>query len=109
GDSVVPGQVLAIVWSKDLGEKKSELVDAVSKLRADEQTLRRLESLHKDTGTSERSLRDAERAVEADRIAVERAVRTLRSWRLTESEIDAVRAEVDRLRAEKTETKRSED
>ena len=34
GDAVRRGDLLAVVWSKDLGEKKSELVDAVSKLRA---------------------------------------------------------------------------
>ena len=43
GDARREGQLLAVVWSKDLGEKKSELVDAVSKLRADEKTLERLE------------------------------------------------------------------
>ena len=38
-----------------------------------------------------------ERKVEADRIAVSRAVRTLQSWRISKEEIDEVRAEADRL------------
>lgn len=32
GDSVVPGQLLAVVWSRELGEKKSELIDAISQV-----------------------------------------------------------------------------
>src|SRR2546421_442752 len=35
GDRVRKGQLLAVVWSKDLGEKKSELIDALSKLKFD--------------------------------------------------------------------------
>src|SRR5581483_4834323 len=45
GDRVKAGQLLAVVWSKDLGEKKSELVDALSQLRLDRETLNRLKSL----------------------------------------------------------------
>ena len=97
GDSVTKGQVLAVIWSKELGEKKSELVDAVSKLRSDLRTLDHLEALYKEAGTSERSVREQERNVQSDRVAVERAERTLRSWRLTDQEINAVRAEADRL------------
>ena len=48
-------------------------------------------------GRSRPHLRDAERKVEADRIAVSRAVRTLQSWRISKEEIDDVRAEADRL------------
>ncbi len=44
GDRVNKGDVMAIVWSKDIGEKKSELVDAVSKLEADRNTLKALKS-----------------------------------------------------------------
>jgi membrane fusion protein, heavy metal efflux system len=102
GDVVHENQLLAVVWCKDLGEKKSELVDALSHLRTDEDTLRRLEALYKENGTSERSLREQERNVEADRIAAERAERTLRSWRLTDKEIDEIRDEADRIRQRKS-------
>ena len=97
GDSVRKNQLLAVIWSKDLGEKKSELVDAVSKLKLDREVLNRLRALFKEGGTSERSLREAERAVESDLIAVARAERTLRSWRLSEAEIATVRGEAERL------------
>ena len=42
GQHVRKGQVLAVIWSQDLGEKKSELVDALSQQRVDEETLQRL-------------------------------------------------------------------
>jgi cobalt-zinc-cadmium efflux system membrane fusion protein len=98
GDHVKKGQLLAVVWSKDLGEKKSELVDALSQLRLDRETLTRLEELARSGATSEASLRQARRNYEADVNAVARAERTLRSWRLTEAEIDAVKAEAERIR-----------
>ncbi|HEX4610695.1 MAG TPA: efflux RND transporter periplasmic adaptor subunit [Urbifossiella sp.] len=97
GDAVRKGDLLAVVWSSSLGEKKSELVDALSKLRADNITLTQLRAAYQEGSVPERSLRDAERAVEADRIAADRAERTLRSWRLTDEEVAAVRAEADRL------------
>jgi cobalt-zinc-cadmium efflux system membrane fusion protein len=95
GDHVEKGHLLAVIWSKDLGEKKSELADAVSKLKVDEVTLRQLEGLLREGATADRSVREAERNVQADRVAVERAERTLRSWRLTDAELAAIRAEAD--------------
>ena len=106
GDLVRQGDLLAVVWSKDLGEKKSELVDAVSKLTADERILTTLTELLKQGAAPERSMRDAVRVVQADRVALDRAERTLRSWRLSDEEIAAVRAEAGRLNA--VESKRSE-
>lgn len=97
GDRVRKGQLLAVIWSKDLGEKKSELVEALARLRTDEETYRRLQSLMQSGGTAERSVREAERVVQADRVAVARVERTLRSWRLAEEEIAAVRTEAKRL------------
>ena len=38
-DHVSKGQRLAVLWSKDLGEKKSELVDAQAKLKLHEKSL----------------------------------------------------------------------
>lgn len=97
-DHVKKGDVLAIVWSKDLGEKKSELIEACSKMQADEVTLKRLQKLETEGASSERSLRDAQRALDADRIAIEKIERTLRSWRLSEQEIAAVREEANQAK-----------
>lgn len=98
GDSVKQGQILAVIWSKDIGEKKSELVDALSRLDLDQRLLQRLSSLKPGTIIPEKQLAEARRNVEADVIAGEKAIRTLRSWRLTEEEIDAVKQEAVELR-----------
>ena len=97
GQRVRKGQLLAVIWSRDLGEKKSELVDGLSQLRVDQESLTRINKVAGDGAVPDRVIRDAERKVEADRIAVARAERTLQSWRISEEEIDAVRAEADRL------------
>jgi cobalt-zinc-cadmium efflux system membrane fusion protein len=102
GQRVRKGQLLAVIWSRDLGEKKSDLIDSLSQLRVDQETLARLNKAAPDGAIPDRVLRDAERKVEADQIAVARAVRTLQSWRVSKEEIDAVRAEADRLARDRT-------
>jgi len=97
GQRVGKGQLLAVIWSRDLGEKKSELVDGLSQLRVDEDALQRINKVADQGAVPDRVIRDAERKVEADRIAVARAERTLQSWRISKEEIDAVRGEADRL------------
>ena len=99
GNRARKDQLLAVVWSKDLGEKKSELVDAILHRRLDEETLARLKELSEKGATSEQKLRDAQHNVEADLIAESRAERTLRSWRLGDKDIDAIKFEADELRA----------
>lgn len=96
GDRVEKGQVLAVIFSKELGEKKSELVDALSQLRVNRDTLDRLKSLSEGV-IAQRQLREAERAVESSVVAVAKAERTLRSWQLGKAEIEAVHAEAERL------------
>ena len=94
-DHVTKGQRLALIWSKDLGEKKSELVDAQARLLLDQVTLSRLKGLVESGSVAERSVREAERAVNGDVIAVEKAKRTLRSWQISETEIDRIGAEAE--------------
>src|SRR5262249_33578052 len=97
GDPVRKGDLLAVIWSKDLGEKKCELVDALTRLRSEDLTLARLRKLYETGAGTERSVRDAERTVQAARNDVARAERTLRTWRLTDSDIQEVRNEAERL------------
>ncbi|HEX4130302.1 MAG TPA: efflux RND transporter periplasmic adaptor subunit [Pirellulales bacterium] len=99
GDQVKKGQLLAVIWSKDLGEKKSELIDALSRLKLDQETLKRLETLFRDGALPERSLREQERIVEQDVIAASRAEYTLRSWRLSDADLQAIRTEAERIHA----------
>lgn len=96
GDRVRRGQLLAVIWAKDVGEKKSDLVNALSKLYLDQAQLDNLRKLGKDV-VAERQVREAEREREADIIEVDRVERTLRSWRLTEPEIQVVRAEAEKI------------
>ena len=42
GDHVAKDQLLAVVWCKDLGEKKSELADALSQLAFDQEQLAKM-------------------------------------------------------------------
>jgi cobalt-zinc-cadmium efflux system membrane fusion protein len=106
GDPVRAGDLLAVVWSTALGEKKSELVAALSRLRLDEATHRRLKAAYDEGGGGlpERTVREAAQAVEADKIAVQRAERSLRSWRLTDAEIAAIRTEAKGLDKPDTES-----
>lgn len=96
-DHVTKGQKLGQIWSKDLGEKKSELVDALVRLRIDTRNLAFLRDLLAKGGTADKTVREGERLVEVGGIAVTKAERTLRSWTLTEKEIQAVRDEATRI------------
>jgi cobalt-zinc-cadmium efflux system membrane fusion protein len=100
GDRVKKGKLLVELWSKDLGEKKSELVDNLSHLWLDEEILDRAEKVATSGAIPEVFLLNARRNVEGDRVAVARAERTLRSWRLDEAEIKKLYDEARRLRDE---------
>lgn len=97
GDSVHKGQLLAILWSREIGEKKSDLVDALSALALHESIYRHLKSIDNTGAVAQRSIEEMRRAYESDLILVERLRRTLRSWRLDESEIQEIEAEAKRI------------
>lgn len=101
GDRVKKGQLLAVVWCRDIGDMKSNLVDALCKLTIDEQTLHRLKNLAGSV-VETRRIAEAERQYESDVIEVDRTTRTLRSWRLSEEEIAKVKDEADRVRKAET-------
>jgi len=101
GDAVCRGQLLAVVWCKDLGEKKSELADALSQLHLGQEQLAKMSVASRDGAISDARVRLQERNVESDLTAVARAERTLRVWRLPESEIEAVRQEARLIRERK--------
>lgn len=96
-DHVMKGQKLAQIWSKELGEKKSELVDSLVRLRIDEQNLKFLQDLLRKGATTEKAVREGQRQVEVGEIAVAKAERTLRSWSLQDEEIEAVKADAERI------------
>lgn len=103
GDRVKRGDVLAVIWSKEIGEKKSELVDALCKLDANRKLLSRLESVEEGV-VAKKLIIEARRNVETDLVAVAKAERTLRSWRLTDDEIKPVFQEAAELRDGRSDT-----
>jgi cobalt-zinc-cadmium efflux system membrane fusion protein len=102
GDRVQQGDLLAVIWSTDLGQKKSELVDALAKLRAEEQLRDRLKKLFNEGAGAGRTYRDAEKDVLARRVEIASLERTLRTWRVTEEDIKDVHQEVEHLGNEET-------
>jgi len=96
-DRVHKGQKLGEIWSKDLGEKKSELVDALVQLWIDQKTLEYLKELFRKGATAERQVREAEKNVDVREIAVAKAERTLRSWALPPEDIQEIKAEAERI------------
>jgi membrane fusion protein, heavy metal efflux system len=97
GDHVAKGQVLAVIWSADLGSKKNDLIDAIAQLRFDQKQLQRSENLYKESAINLATLENARTTVEKDRNLIARAERTLRSLRVTEDEIEAVKKEAAQL------------
>ncbi len=96
GDRVVKNQLLAVVSSKDIGEKKSELVAALAQKEIDGKLLAKYEEVTKGA-VPERTIQETRRKLDADLVAVAKAERTLRSWRLTEDEIDEIYREAQRV------------
>jgi cobalt-zinc-cadmium efflux system membrane fusion protein len=96
GDRVRKDQLLAVLWSKDLGEKKSEWIDAQSRLNLDRGILKDLEELYQKGATPERSVREARRNVDADVIALKKAEHTLLSWGIKEREMAEIRSEAEK-------------
>lgn len=92
GDKVSKGQLLAVVWSRELGEKKSELAQTLSTLAFDRETLSRLSS--NEAAVPINSIREAQRRVRESEIAAERIEKTLRSWQLSQVEIERIRDEL---------------
>src|SRR5262249_12706584 len=93
---VKEGQRLAVLWSKDLGEKKSELVNALSQLYLDQATLKNFEKA--SDIIPEQRWREQRHQVEMDLIAVDKARRTVESWRAAEDEIKEIEDEALRIR-----------
>ncbi len=89
GDPVRKGDLLAVLSSVNVGNKKNDLFDALVQLRLDEEVLHRGEA--HSAAVPEIFLLNARRSVEADRNAVNRAENTLKTWAVPEEDIQAVR------------------
>ena len=92
GDQVKKGDLLAVLSSIDVGNKKNDLFDALSQLRLDEEVLKRAEA--QAAALPEVFLLNARHNVQTDLNNVSRAENTLRTWAIPEEDIRAVRDEV---------------
>jgi cobalt-zinc-cadmium efflux system membrane fusion protein len=101
GNRVVKDQLMAVVWSKDLGEKKSELVDWLVKLALDHQNREELADLWKRGAGTYANYRAAENAVSADLNNIARVRRTLDIWKVKPEEIREIEEEAKRILASK--------
>jgi multidrug efflux pump subunit AcrA (membrane-fusion protein) len=97
GDSFQQGDLLAVVWSKDLGAQKAALVDAMCALRLSKDQLMRYGKLFEDGALPEAVYRAQERQVQGDSGAVLTAKRTLKMWRLNADEIKEVEDEANKI------------
>ena len=99
GQQVKRGQLLAVLWSKEIGEKKSDLVDALSQLFLDESVFKKLKVLETPGAISQRTVDEMQRKYESDLIQVERIRRTLNSWRISTAEVEVLEKEAVRIHA----------
>ena len=96
-DEVEKGTPLAVIWSKDLGEKKSSLAASIAQLRLDKQTLERFKALTASGAISDRELREQKAKVEQGEITVFTAEATLRAYQLTDTEIKEVKESAEKI------------
>ncbi len=99
GDPAKKGQLLAVLSSVDVGNKKNDLFDALSQLRLDEEVLKRAEA--RAAAVPEVFILGARRNVQADINAVNRAENMLKTWAIPEEDIQAVRDEVKNMTSDR--------
>jgi cobalt-zinc-cadmium efflux system membrane fusion protein len=97
GDWVQKGDLLAVFYSVDVGAKKNDLIDALVQKKLDEDILQRARKSAESGVLPEIYLLNALRNVEGDRNAVARAENTLRTWGITEKDIQDARDEAKEI------------
>jgi cobalt-zinc-cadmium efflux system membrane fusion protein len=93
GDRVKKGQLIAVLWSKELGDRKVALVNALLDLYVDQKTLKRQEALVRKGSFPEAKYLDTKAKVEKDLAAVNAAESSLGISRLAPKEIEEIREE----------------
>jgi cobalt-zinc-cadmium efflux system membrane fusion protein len=96
GDHVQKGDLLAVFRSVDVGNKKNDLIDAIYQLKLDEEILKAAEA--KAEAVPEVFLWNARRNVQGDNNALNRAVNTLKTWGISETDLQAVRDEAEEVK-----------
>jgi cobalt-zinc-cadmium efflux system membrane fusion protein len=95
GDRVKKGDRLAVFHSVDVGNKKNDLIDSMYQLDLDQQIFKKAEE-HRDA-LPQVFLWNAERQFRGDQNNINRALATLRSWGITEKDIQLVQDEAKNI------------
>jgi hypothetical protein len=96
GDVVHKGQRLALFHSDDVGNMKSNLVDAILQLRLDQKILEASQAAYDKGALPYLDYMAAIRAVEGDYSLIGRTENTLHAWYFPEEDIEAVRKEAEK-------------
>jgi cobalt-zinc-cadmium efflux system membrane fusion protein len=97
GDRVKKGDLLAVLYSTDLGQKKNDLIDALVALKLDQETLDRTVEANLKGAQPDIAVTAARRAVEGDFSLIGRAVNTMRTWNIAEEDIQAAYDEAAKI------------
>src|SRR5205823_459034 len=98
GDTVKKDQILLVLRCKEVGEKKSELVAATTRLDLHREDLQRVRDLERHGDLPAKHVREAELNVRSDEIAVELAEQTLFAWGFGDEDVEALRREARQRR-----------
>jgi cobalt-zinc-cadmium efflux system membrane fusion protein len=99
GDRVHKGDPLGVFFSVDVGSKKNDLLDALVQLELDQKILDNAEK--SSASLPAVFLLNAQKAVQNDRNAINRALNNLKVWNIPQDEIDALHEEAKKLSADK--------
>jgi cobalt-zinc-cadmium efflux system membrane fusion protein len=99
GDRVKKGDILGVFYSVDVGSKKNDLLNALVQLELDQRILDLAEAKH-EVVPQAIMLADI-RAVQGDRIEINRALNNLEVWDIPQDEIDALHEEAKKISADK--------
>jgi cobalt-zinc-cadmium efflux system membrane fusion protein len=97
GDRVRKGDLLAVLYSADLGQKKNDLIDALVALKLDEHVWKASEKANLTGALPDVAVLAAQRAAEGDYSLIGRAVNTMRTWNIAEEDIQAARDEAAKI------------
>jgi membrane fusion protein, heavy metal efflux system len=98
GDRVAKGDLLAAFYSVDVGNKKNDLIDATLQSKLDNQILNA--AMAKSESVPSVYLWQYVKNVQGDISLIDRAVNTLRTWGISEEDIQAVRDEAEKIKPE---------
>lgn len=100
GDDVKQGQILAVIYSKDAGALKTDLLTRLTQLWADQTVLDRYEKTERTSPgvVPPTQLTQLRQTVQSDWVFVRNARRNLRASQFTEEEIQIVEDEAEKLK-----------